>query len=100
MAITIGNLYAAKTIEMCAPGDPVCFPGGRDCAAHSAYKDRRTRSWSTRTGMSCAPQRKAFRQRLPRRVDEGWPPTNCLTCSATASRKSPRRSRRREPSSL
>ena len=38
-SITIGNLYAAKTIEMCAPGDPVCFPGGRDRAAHSAYKD-------------------------------------------------------------
>ena len=37
--ITIGHLYTAKTVEMCAPGDPVCFPGGRERAAHSAYKD-------------------------------------------------------------
>jgi cutinase len=37
--ITIGHLYAAKTVEMCAAGDPVCFPGGRERAAHSAYKD-------------------------------------------------------------
>ena len=38
-SITIGHLYTAKTIEMCAAGDPICFPGGRDRAAHSAYKD-------------------------------------------------------------
>ncbi|RDH74124.1 cutinase family protein [Mycolicibacterium moriokaense] len=37
--IAIGHLYAAKTIELCNPGDPICFPGGRDRAAHSAYKD-------------------------------------------------------------
>jgi cutinase len=37
--ITIGHLYAAKTIELCAAGDPICFPGGRDRAAHSSYKD-------------------------------------------------------------
>jgi len=37
--ITIGNLYTAKTIELCAAGDPICFPGGRDRAAHSSYKD-------------------------------------------------------------
>jgi cutinase len=37
--ITIGHLYTAKTVEMCAAGDPVCFPGGRERAAHSAYKD-------------------------------------------------------------
>lgn len=36
--ITIGNLYVAKTIELCATGDPVCFPGGLDRGAHSAYK--------------------------------------------------------------
>ncbi|WP_099021509.1 cutinase family protein [Mycolicibacterium palauense] len=36
--ITVGHLYAAKTIELCAPGDPVCSPGGLDRAAHSAYK--------------------------------------------------------------
>jgi cutinase len=37
--ITIGRLYTAKTIEMCATGDPICFPGGRERAAHSSYKD-------------------------------------------------------------
>jgi len=36
--ITIGDLYAAKTIQLCAPGDPVCFPGGLDRSAHSSYK--------------------------------------------------------------
>ncbi|MGY4709467.1 cutinase family protein [Mycolicibacterium sp. CBM1] len=36
--ISIGDLYAGKTIQMCAPGDPVCFPGGLDRSAHSAYK--------------------------------------------------------------
>jgi cutinase len=37
--IAIGHLYTAKTIELCATGDPICFPGGRDRAAHSSYKD-------------------------------------------------------------
>jgi cutinase len=36
--ITIGNLYAGKTIQLCATGDPVCFPGGLDRSAHSSYK--------------------------------------------------------------
>jgi cutinase len=36
--ITIGHLYTAKTIELYNPGDPVCFPGGTDRSAHSAYK--------------------------------------------------------------
>jgi cutinase len=36
--ITVGNLYSAKTIQLCATGDPVCFPGGFDRAAHSSYK--------------------------------------------------------------
>lgn len=36
--ITVGSRYAGKTIQLCAPGDPVCFPGGFDRAAHSAYK--------------------------------------------------------------
>ena len=36
--ITIGQLYAPKTLELCAPGDPVCAPGGVDRSAHSAYK--------------------------------------------------------------
>jgi cutinase len=37
--ITIGQPYAAKTIQLCATGDPVCFPGGLDRSAHSSYKD-------------------------------------------------------------
>lgn len=36
--ISIGDLYAGKTIQLCAPGDPVCFPGGLDRSAHSSYK--------------------------------------------------------------
>lgn len=37
--INIGALYAAKTLQLCADGDPVCAPGGRDRAAHSSYRD-------------------------------------------------------------
>ncbi|TXI58150.1 MULTISPECIES: cutinase family protein [Mycolicibacterium] len=37
--ITIGQPYVAKTIQLCATGDPICFPGGLDRAAHSSYKD-------------------------------------------------------------
>lgn len=37
--ITIGSLYGQKTLELCAQGDPVCFPGGLDRSAHSSYKD-------------------------------------------------------------
>jgi cutinase len=36
--ITIGRLYSAKTLELCATGDPVCG-SGLDRAAHSSYKD-------------------------------------------------------------
>jgi cutinase len=36
--IAIGDLYSAKTVQMCATGDPVCFPGGLDRSAHSSYK--------------------------------------------------------------
>lgn len=36
--IVIGDLYAGKTIELCATGDPVCYPGGLDRSAHSSYK--------------------------------------------------------------
>ena len=36
--ITIGDLYAGKTIQLCAAGDPVCYPGGLDRSAHSSYK--------------------------------------------------------------
>lgn len=35
--LTIGNLFAAKTIDLCAPADPVCSPTGTDRAAHRAY---------------------------------------------------------------
>jgi cutinase len=37
--ITIGQPYTAKTLQLCATGDPVCFPGGLDRAAHSSYKN-------------------------------------------------------------
>jgi len=37
--ITIGQAYAAKTDQLCAVGDPVCFPGGLDRSAHSSYKN-------------------------------------------------------------
>jgi cutinase len=37
-SIAIGDLYTAKTIQLCASGDPVCFPGGLDRSAHSSYK--------------------------------------------------------------
>ncbi|MCV7424482.1 alpha/beta fold hydrolase [Mycobacterium yunnanensis] len=40
--IAIGNDYAAKTIQLCNAGDPVCSPGGLDRAAHSAYKNNGT----------------------------------------------------------
>src|ERR1700757_607915 len=36
--ISIGQHYTAKTLQLCATGDPVCFPGGLDRAAHSSYK--------------------------------------------------------------
>ncbi|OBG82018.1 cutinase [Mycobacterium sp. E802] len=36
--LTIGQPYVTKTIQLCATGDPICFPGGRDRAAHSSYK--------------------------------------------------------------
>jgi cutinase len=33
----VGPLYAAKTIELCVPNDPICFEGGWDWGAHGAY---------------------------------------------------------------
>jgi cutinase len=36
--IVIGAPYVAKTLQLCAPGDPVCFPGGLTRSAHSSYK--------------------------------------------------------------
>jgi cutinase len=35
--ITIGRAYAGKTIQLCAPGDPVCSADGDDNAAHTLY---------------------------------------------------------------
>ncbi len=37
-SITVGPLYTAKTLQLCATGDPVCFPGGLDRSAHSSYQ--------------------------------------------------------------
>ena len=34
--VLIGPAFAAKTLEICAPGDPVCADGG-DWAAHTGY---------------------------------------------------------------
>lgn len=34
--VTIGPPYAAKTIELCVPGDPVCSDAGNP-AAHRQY---------------------------------------------------------------
>jgi cutinase len=34
--ITVGSLYAGKTLDLCAPADPICGPGG-DGAAHNSY---------------------------------------------------------------
>jgi cutinase len=34
--VTIGPLYAGKSIELCAPGDPICSDGS-DGAAHTSY---------------------------------------------------------------
>ncbi|MCV7194973.1 cutinase family protein [Mycobacterium angelicum] len=36
--LVIGPLYAAKTVQLCSAGDPVCANGG-DWAAHNAYTD-------------------------------------------------------------
>ncbi|EHB57828.1 cutinase [Mycolicibacterium rhodesiae JS60] len=37
--ITVGALYAPKTIDQCVPGDPICSPTGGDNGAHMAYAD-------------------------------------------------------------
>jgi cutinase len=37
--ITIGQAYTGKTLQLCATGDPVCYPGGLTRSAHSSYKD-------------------------------------------------------------
>lgn len=40
--IAIGDAYVNKTVQECNQGDPVCFPGGLDRSAHSAYKNNGT----------------------------------------------------------
>ena len=40
--IAIGDAYVSKTVQECNQGDPVCFPGGLDRSAHSAYKNNGT----------------------------------------------------------
>lgn len=37
--ITIGPLYAAKTIDMCVADDPICSATGNNGAAHGMYAD-------------------------------------------------------------
>ncbi len=34
--ITVGSLYSGKTLDLCAPADPICSNGG-DGAAHNSY---------------------------------------------------------------
>lgn len=36
-AIAIGPAFAGRTIDLCAPEDPICQPGSLNRAAHSAY---------------------------------------------------------------
>jgi cutinase len=35
--ITVGSLYASKTLDLCIETDPICSPAGGDNAAHGAY---------------------------------------------------------------
>jgi cutinase len=35
--ITVGALYAPKTIDLCIPEDPICSPTGSDHGAHNLY---------------------------------------------------------------
>ncbi len=35
--LALGAPYVAKTLDLCAPGDPICQPGGFGRAAHSSY---------------------------------------------------------------
>jgi cutinase len=34
--VTVGPLYATKSVELCAPGDPICSDGS-DSSAHTSY---------------------------------------------------------------
>jgi cutinase len=35
--ITVSELYAGKTVDLCIPEDNICSPGGNDNAAHNLY---------------------------------------------------------------
>ena len=35
--LVIGHLYTAKTMDLCAPGDPICAPDGNNNIAHALY---------------------------------------------------------------
>jgi cutinase len=35
--ITIGQLYADKSLDLCIPADPICAPGGSDNGTHVLY---------------------------------------------------------------
>ena len=35
--VEIGPAFTGRTIDLCAPRDPICEPGGRDRGGHSAY---------------------------------------------------------------
>ena len=35
--ITVGSLYADKTLDLCIPTDPICSPAGGDNGSHGAY---------------------------------------------------------------
>jgi len=35
--VTVGSHYAAKTIDVCIPEDPICSPAGSDNGAHTLY---------------------------------------------------------------
>lgn len=35
--ITVGSLYAPKTLDLCIEADPICSPTGGDNGAHGAY---------------------------------------------------------------
>ncbi|MEZ0049909.1 cutinase [Mycobacterium sp. MAA66] len=37
--MSIGPIYTAKMLQLCAPGDPICASGGLDRSAHHAYVD-------------------------------------------------------------
>lgn len=68
--ITVGQQYSAKTLQLCAAGDPVCFPGGLDRGAHSSYK---TTAWPIRLPTSqwpIWPPRRPPRSELLNHIDE------------------------------